>query len=161
MNQKVYLGSCDLGEGIFAKSALAIGEPVFFLTGRILPMKEVLRLEDEGARTIQVGDDAYVDPGFPARFINHSCDPNCGITDDLCFTAVRKIEAGEELRFDYSTTMLERHWEMECLCRAPKCRGVIRDFDRLPSALQERYLELGIVQRFIVEYLKRNRADAA
>ncbi len=64
--------------------------------------------------------------------------------------ALRPIEAGEEIRFDYSTTMSDDHWTMECRCGEPICRRVVLDFHHLPPIAQNRYLQLGVVQRFIV-----------
>lgn len=47
--------------------------------------------------------------------------------------------------------MSEKNWTMKCYCNAPNCRGEIKDFDTLPSELQRYYLDLGIVQNFIVQ----------
>ncbi len=47
--------------------------------------------------------------------------------------------------------MSEDHWTMECRCGEPFCRRVILDFHHLPVIAQNRYLQLGIVQSFIVE----------
>ena len=82
-------------------------------------------------------------------FVNHSCEPNVGITDDLTLVTLRPIEKDEEIRFDYSTTMYERYYTMSCDCGSKICRGTIEDFDLLPDHLQKRYLKLGIVQSFI------------
>ena len=68
---------------------------------------------------------------------------------------------GEEIRFDYSTTMLERAWELNCACGSPRCRGLIQDFDLLPIALQTFYLRLGIVQNFIVNEIESVKGLAA
>jgi len=69
--------------------------------------------------------------------------------------ALRSIEPGEEIRFDYSTTMIQDHWTMECRCGQPTCRRVILDFHHLPPITQNRYLQLGIVQRFVVNEVRR------
>ena len=61
--------------------------------------------------------------------------------------------ADNEIVFDYSTTMLERHWELDCGCKSQHCRLRIRDFDLIPATLQRHYLSLGIVQSFIVSAL--------
>ena len=117
-----------------------------------------------GEYTIQIGIDQYVDPYSPARYLNHSCAPNAGFVDEIRLIALRQILPGEEIRFDYSTTMLERYWELDCECGAGNCRKRIRDFDLLPLEVQTRYLRLGIVQNFIVEELdtvKRLAAEVA
>ncbi|GMF25684.1 unnamed protein product [Phytophthora lilii] len=63
-----------------------------------------------------------------ARFINHSCDPNCGVEkwdvkgEERCaIFALRDIVAGEELTFDYKFESFSK----ACLCGAPNCRKVI------------------------------------
>ena len=71
--------------------------------------------------------------------------------------ALRDIEAGEEIRFDYSTCMSERLWTMRCRCGEANCRGIVRDFHDLPAEIRRRYLAAGIVQRFIL----REISDAA
>jgi hypothetical protein len=71
--------------------------------------------------------------GNDARFINHSCDPNCEAIeeDDRIFIeALRTIQPGEELNYDYayertSATTPEDEALYKCLCGSPKCRGSI------------------------------------
>jgi hypothetical protein len=74
--------------------------------------------------------------GNAARWINHSCRPNCEpYEDDDCrvFIAARRtIEAGEELAYDYKlnvpgrrTPRLLAHYT--CRCGAPRCRGTMVD----------------------------------
>jgi hypothetical protein len=75
--------------------------------------------------------------------------------------ALKPIPAGEEIRFDYSTTMSEDHWTLECRCGEPDCRGLVKDFHLLPSVLQEQYVERGIVQTFILHQWKQRRRRAA
>ena len=77
--------------------------------------------------------DAAVD-GNEARFLNHSCDPNCEAVeqDDRIFIeAKRTIQPGEELVYDYSYARedVENIKDAEslyiCRCGSPKCRGTI------------------------------------
>ena len=79
--------------------------------------------------------------------MNHSCDPNAGLKEDREMVALREIQPGEEVAFDYSTTMSERHWTMPCACGAAGCRKVVGDFHELPILVQQRYLQLAVVQR--------------
>lgn len=146
----VYLGPSDIGQGIFASRRFSPGEKIFFVTGRLIDFAKVLELDEvTGSNVIQVGADAYVNPGFPGAYINHSCAPNAGIRDDLCVVAIEEILPDAEIRFDYSTCISENCWTMECQCRSRGCRGIVSDFSALPEAVQKRYLELGIVQPFI------------
>ena len=105
---------------------------------------------------IQIGHDSYLDTQPPGVFVNHSCQPNAGIKDDKYLVALRSIGKGEEIRFDYSTTMEEQSFTMTCLCGAPQCRGVVKDFSTLPSHVRETYVEQGIVMSFIRDRTMRN-----
>jgi hypothetical protein len=77
--------------------------------------------------------DGAVD-GNEARFINHSCDPNCEGTIEkarVFIEAMRDIEPGEELVYDYaytrdgSETADDEFRVYGCKCGSPKCRGTI------------------------------------
>jgi uncharacterized protein len=76
--------------------------------------------------------DAGVD-GNDARFINHSCEPNCITVIDrkrVYIEASREIAPGEELTYDYNLTQDEPPDEetklrYACHCGAKKCRGTM------------------------------------
>ena len=70
-------------------------------------------------------------------YLNHSCDPNLGIDGQIIFAALRDIEAGEELFFDYGTGD-DDEWEMECTCGAAECRVTITGRDWRPPELQRK-----------------------
>ena len=73
--------------------------------------------------------------GNDARWINHSCDPNCEAVeeDDRIFIdALRDIQAGEELFYDYALEIDEPITEeskkrFACYCHSPYCRGTMLD----------------------------------
>lgn len=69
----------------------------------------------------------------------------------VTLVAIRPIASGEEITWDYSTTMSEDDWEMDCNCGAPSCRKRIRDFKYLPPKLREHYQVLGIVPEYVLE----------
>jgi uncharacterized protein len=149
MQEKVIITDSGLGLGVFAKVDLQPRELIFYLNGKLIDFGA--SIEHMGEYSVQVGARDYVDPISPARFLNHSCVPNSGFIDDVALITLEPIKAGDEIRFDYSTTMLERHWELECLCGATDCRKLITDFDLLPLPLQTHYLRLGVVQNFILD----------
>jgi SET domain-containing protein len=76
--------------------------------------------------------DAAVD-GNEARFINHSCAPNCdAVIEDgrIWIETIRDVAPGEELAYDYAYVLEERHTpaakrRFPCHCGAPTCRGTI------------------------------------
>ena len=71
--------------------------------------------------------------GNEARFINHSCDPNCqAIEEDgrIFIEAIRNIQPGTELTYDYAYERTDDHTDEDealyvCRCGAPNCRGTI------------------------------------
>ena len=58
-----------------------------------------------------------------ARYVNHSCDPNCAGTRYGFDIAVRDIAPGEQLTNDYATLNLLPHESFACNCGAATCRG--------------------------------------
>ena len=73
-----------------------------------------------------------------ADFINHSCNPNCGIKGHLQIVAMRDIESGEEITFDYAMTE-SSDYSMDCKCGAKNCRKTITGNDWKLPILQKRY----------------------
>ncbi|MBC7898057.1 MAG: SET domain-containing protein-lysine N-methyltransferase [Cytophagaceae bacterium] len=71
--------------------------------------------------------------GNDARFINHSCDPNCEAIDEknrIYIHAIKPIKKGEELVYDYGYARDKNTTEEDeklyvCRCGSPKCRGTI------------------------------------
>lgn len=71
--------------------------------------------------------------GNSARWINHSCRPNCEAVDDggrIYIEAIRDIRAGEELTYDYNLVLDEPHTPAAkkahpCHCGEPRCRGTL------------------------------------
>jgi uncharacterized protein len=76
--------------------------------------------------------DAAVD-GNDARWINHSCAPNCDAVIEsqrIWIETIRDVEPGEELAYDYAFTLPQRHTpaakrRFPCHCGAPTCRGTM------------------------------------
>jgi hypothetical protein len=121
------------------------------LTGPLLTLNEVrAKGPSLAANALQIGIDRYLDLDEPGKFINHSCSPNAAVIRDTTLIAICPIAAGEEIRFDYSTTISDG-WTMACRCGAAECRGLVVAFQLLPESLRRRYAILGQVQRFMVE----------
>ena len=132
------------GTGAFANRTIRKGERIVEYRGeRITPDEADERYPDpadseEPHHTFlfSVDDDTVIDAavyGNSARFINHSCDPNCEavIEDDRVFIdALRTIRKGQELFYDYQFVLEERHTPAlkklyPCFCGADSCRGSI------------------------------------
>jgi uncharacterized protein len=149
MCDKIRIRDCRFGKGVFATSTIREGEEILRFTG---PLIDFQKADAKGARQcdpLQIGLELYMDIEPPGVFVNHSCAPNAGIRDDVRMIAITRISAGEEIFYDYSTTMNENHWTLACLCGSGQCRGKIGDFKDLPCRIRHRYLRIGIVQSFL------------
>ena len=74
---------------------------------------------------IQIDDDLFLvgpDPAEPGDLVNHSCDPNCGLVGAVLVVAMRDIEPGEEITFDYAMCDSTDYDEFGCSCDTPHCR---------------------------------------
>lgn len=145
----VEIRPCKFGHGVFSTRKYAPGEQIGRLSGRLLTFCESVTLGDKGMYVIQIAPTLYIYPDPPFDLLNHSCTPNAGIKEDVFVIAIAPIQAGEEITFDYSTTMWEHYAIMECGCGSPECRRSIGDFHDVPEQVRINYLKLGIVQSFI------------
>jgi hypothetical protein len=155
MSDRIRIGDCRFGKGIFACSKIREGEVILRFTGPLIDSEKVDAKGIRECDPLQIGPGTYMDIGPPGVFVNHSCAPNAGIRDDVKLVAIAEINAGEEIFYDYSTTMCDEHWTLSCLCGSPLCRGNIGDFKELPSQTRQRYLHFGIVQSYVArQYLR-------
>ena len=127
------------GRGAFARRKIRKGTRIIEYTGERVSHEEAdRRYDDEHMKrhhtflfTLdrKTCIDAAVN-GNDARFINHSCDPNCEAVIDgahIYIEALRTIQPDEELVYDYQ---YERESDADeelypCRCGSPKCRGTI------------------------------------
>jgi uncharacterized protein len=144
-----YVATCDVGRGLFAAEPIGAGVQILEFRGPELTLSEA-RARGDAANALQIGVDRYLYLDEPGRFINHSCAPNAAVIDDTRLCALRDIAAGEEIRFDYSTTVSDG-WTMSCRCGAPGCRDIVVAFQLLPVPLRQHYAIRRFVQRFIVD----------
>jgi SET domain-containing protein len=132
------------GRGVFAKQRIRKGARIIEYTGRRILWSSVPEEVDD-QRTYYFGldnDKEVIDPtigGNEARFINHSCDPNCEAREDererVFIHALRSIQPGEELFYDYRLVIdaprtKELEEEAPCNCGSPKCRGTLLEKKR-------------------------------
>src|SRR4051795_4480484 len=105
----VFKRSLIHGTGGFAKRFIPKGTQVIEYIGEIIGKQEsARRCEDNNQYIFTLNDEQDVDGNVewnPARFINHSCEPNCDadVTDDhIWIIANRDIELGQEITFNYN-----------------------------------------------------------
>jgi SET domain-containing protein len=137
------------GNGVFALVDIPKGTEVVEYRGRRMTHAQIDRLyanaADDGHTFLFTLNDRYVlDANFDgniARWINHSCKPNCQAVieededgdarrDRVLIETIRSLRAGEELTYDYGidvgerlTPRLKRLWA--CRCGAPRCLGTM------------------------------------
>ena len=148
-HRNLMVGPCAHGAGLFATAAFSPGELLVRLAGPLLTLTEVRQKGPLAGNVLQIGVDRYLDLESPGRYLNHHCQPNAGIWNDVELRALQPIRAGDEICFDYSTTIGDG-WTMACRCGGPDCRESIVAWHRLPAPIQDRYRLLGCVQRFLV-----------
>lgn len=144
------------GQGLYCRGLLPAGERILTLIGPQVSKSALPNPYPENDDAyIQVGPQLYLGPFFGVeRFVNHSCDPNAAYLihgAEVYLTTLRAIPSGQEICYDYSTTMDEDEFEMDCRCGTGRCRSRVRDFKYLPESLKSHYLELGIVPDFLLQ----------
>ena len=119
------------GTGGYARKNLAAGTLIIEYVGeKISKAEALLRCEAENAYIFALDDEFDLDgnvPWNPARFLNHSCAPNCEAEVEsgrITIIALRDVAAGEELTFNYGYD-LEDYQNQVCQCGAAECLGFI------------------------------------
>ena len=151
MRDVVTVADCGTGRGLFANRSFEPGDGILNLGGPRYDRDHPIHGTETGANLLQTGPTTYILLDPPGVFANHSCNPNAGIARNRRLVAIRPILRGDEITFDYSTTMDEDFWTLECRCGEPNCRGIVTDFKNLPPELRAAYLDRGVVQGFIAK----------
>jgi len=131
------------GRGVFATRTIRRGDVIIEYRGErttweIASERAETRHEDPQHTFIfETSDGQVIDGGTrgnAARWINHSCAPNCVTFEDgdgrVYIEARRTIHAGDELTYDYRLTLDERvtrklRAQYPCNCGSPRCRGTL------------------------------------
>ncbi|HLP43914.1 MAG TPA: SET domain-containing protein-lysine N-methyltransferase [Candidatus Nanoarchaeia archaeon] len=143
MNSVVAKKSQIHGMGLFMQRNVLKGKLVARIKGSISTVdKRMLSTKEEAQMHpdwVGISMRYWIDPLIPFKYINHSCDPSCGIRGRVELHALRNLEAGDEVTIDYSTVEVNPHWQMKCDCGSKKCRNVIKSIEFLPIASFKRY----------------------
>ena len=130
------------GRGVFATRRIKSGKRIIEYIGEhITPQEADRRYDDDSVDRphillFTVDEKTVIDGargGNEAQFINHSCEPNCEAVNDggrIFVEAIRDIEQGEELTYDYNLERGGRYrseWKerYRCNCGTPACRGTM------------------------------------
>jgi hypothetical protein len=136
-----------MGRGVFAVEPIAKGSRILEFQGRVLKSADLT----DDLLAMQVGPDDWLcsDGSSLDDCVNHSCEPNGGfLQGDLVLYALRDIDAGEEIGWDYSTSIGELGWTLDCRCGFASCRGTVRSWPDLTPVDRDR------LQRTALRYLR-------
>jgi uncharacterized protein len=132
----------DGERGAFALEPITRGDLIAVFGGDVHDWESLQRLSPATrSLSLQVADELFlvsVKPGA-GDYLNHSCNPNAGLSGQICLVAMRDISAGEEICFDYATCDSLPYDEFSCSCGEPNCRGHVTGDDWKIKELQERY----------------------
>jgi cyanophycin synthetase len=146
------LGKNHLGNAVYAARAFHSGERLLQCWGPTTPERSLY--------TIQVDHDLHLVPPVPLAYLNHSCDPNCGVLirsgiESIELFTLRTIAPGEEMTLDYET--FETEFEAltgPCLCGTASCRKKLVGYAGLPPERRKFY---GL---YVAEYLRKSDVPA-
>ncbi|XP_068593242.1 histone-lysine N-methyltransferase 2C-like isoform X2 [Cebidichthys violaceus] len=135
----VYLARSRIqGLGLYAARDIEKCTMVIEYIGTIIRSEVANRKErlyesqNRGVYMFRIDNDFVIDAtitGGPARYINHSCSPNC-ITEvvtvekenKIIISSCRRIQRGEELSYDYKFDLEDDQHKISCHCGAVNCR---------------------------------------
>ena len=131
------------GRGVFALQDIAEGETIIEYVGEVISWPEALRRHPHDPKDphhtfyFHIDDDRVIDAkvdGNAARWINHACEPNCEADETeggrVFIKALRDLQPGEELFYDYGLVIDERYTpklkaQYACRCGSAVCRGTM------------------------------------
>ena len=88
------------GKGLFASESIDIGRIIQKFKGPIVSRCKIP--SEEICYALLIGEEKWLIPKTAARYINHSCNPNYIIGDDLYIKTIRSVEKGEQLTIIYN-----------------------------------------------------------
>ncbi|KAL2161144.1 hypothetical protein VTH06DRAFT_8363 [Thermothelomyces fergusii] len=131
----------DRGYGVRSNRCFEPNQIIMEYTGEIITVAECERRMNEEYKNnecyylMSFDQNMIIDAttGSIARFVNHSCSPNCrmikwivaGQPRMALFAGDRPIMTGEELTYDYNFDPFSAKNVQKCLCGSPNCRGVL------------------------------------
>ena len=144
VDPRIFVGSSAIqGRGLFVSEQIEVGE-VVVIWGGVLMTREDIWSGRAKEHSIAEVDEGLVlasersDPESPADLMNHSCDPNVWMDDEVTLIARRTLHPGDEAAIDYALWGGQPPWS-PCRCGSALCRSLVTADDWRRSELQERY----------------------
>lgn len=126
------------GKCLIATGPVATGVAVAQFSGPIVAWSDVP--EAEVRHALLIDDRNWLIPTTDARWVNHACEPNCTVDDDLRIVTARPVAAGEEFTISYNdgrrsdflahpeSFFWDARWSFDCACGARTCQGRIAGY---------------------------------
>ena len=131
---------------MFTLRTIVKGELVVTWGGPVFTKEDIRAGKARKHSVAEIGEGLYLaagrgEPESPDDFMNHSCDPNVWMDDEVTLVAMRDITAGEELTADYAMWSTDPSWTLPtpCGCGSRPCRRTVTGSDWKLKDLQERY----------------------
>jgi|SRR3989344_2820114 len=116
------------GKGVFALKNFKLGEVVIDWSScsEVISREKFLKMSGRDKKYVSFVEEEFIIFREPAKFVNHSCNPNTKVRGKANI-AVRDIEEGEEITTDYTLetdhTLENASVEFKCRCRSKNCEG--------------------------------------
>jgi len=137
------------GMGVFAKEKIKKDEKIAMFGGYVMTRKE----EEEAPPNVydnamQIDDNLVIGTNTKesiedASMFNHSCNANAGIRGQILLVAIRNIDIGEQVTFDFGTVLFHpkgvKRYKFKCLCGSKDCRGIVTEDDWKNNKLHKKY----------------------
>ena len=148
---------CNGGKGTFTRRKVPVDTRILEFTGARVIRKIVNQAVADGGRDsfLQIAENSFIgSSGNVDDYVNHSCDPNCGLEfagDRIYLKAIKPIKRGEELTFDYATSQKSFPFRFHCRCGSRECRGEIGNYDEIPEYRKSLYLSMGVIAPYLIQ----------
>jgi hypothetical protein len=121
---------CSYGKCLVATKSLPSGTIVQKFEGKISSLEKIPESKTSFAIWISTGN--WMLPETDSKYINHSCNPNCIIDENLQIRTIRDVKKGEELTIIYNVVnenenpgVWDPKWTFKCQCKSENCQAII------------------------------------
>jgi len=151
------------GNGVFCIKKIHKSETVRIFTGERISELVCDKMIDDGLLSndnpLQIQHEEYIILDDVSLSFNHSCEPNAGMKGESTLFAIRDIQPGEEITYDYSTTVDPHNFTFttmnNCLCGSSKCRRILGNVLSIPKETLDFYKSEGALQDYIIKELNK------
>lgn len=149
--------ACKGGMGTFAQQWIPANTRILEFTGNNLIRSSINQAVLKGSTDcyLQIDENTFLGAsGKMDDYVNHSCNPNCGLEffdDRVYLRSIQHINRSDELTFDYATSQKAFPFRFNCQCGSTECRGEIGDYSELSSTRKAYYLSRGVIAPFLMQ----------